>query len=211
MMLKTFSFLFLFFFFAVTENALAIKLPSDLAARFSASSGVPVEAQTFDVNARMINFSREQEEKVLSAVELIKKVVASEEFRDGVINKTYKGVRAFVDNGGLSNEEVYQRILHGAETLGGGGRNNTMDLELELYFERQNTIGYTFPNIVRIFMNKKYFNKFKPHQIADNMFHEWLHKLGFKHAVASTKGRRHSVPYSIGYLVKKLAKKYTQI
>ncbi len=211
MMLRTFTILFVFFFFAATENAQAFNSPSDIMSEVSASTGVPAEAQTFDVKATMINFTREQEDKVLEAIDLIKRVVSSDEFKDGVINNTYRGRRTFADNDGLSNEEIYQKILHGAETLSSSGRNNTMDLELELYYESANTIGYTFPNIVRIFMNRKYFNKFKPYQVADNLFHEWLHKLGFKHDVQSTNRRRHSIPYTIGYLVKKLAKRYTEI
>jgi hypothetical protein len=55
-------------------------------------------------------------------------------------------------------------------------------------------------------MNRKYFNKFRPYQVADNMMHEWLHKIGFSHAVKSTPERPYSVPYAVSYIVKGIAR-----
>jgi hypothetical protein len=83
-----------------------------------------------------------------------------------------------------------------------------MDVELELYQNTSNTIGYTYPHTSRIWMNSKYFNKYTPVQVADNLFHEWLHKLGFDHAIKYTLRRNYSVPYAIGYLMEELAHKH---
>lgn len=169
-------------------------------------SPVPTEALTFDVNAMMMNFSKTQAEKIHDASKLIKKVIASQEFKNRVLNFTYEGKKQFVDNAGLSNEQIYKKILLASEEMLPYGNNNVMDLELELYTDLEaNTIGYTYPDIVRVYMNTKYFNRFLPHQVADNMIHEWLHKLGFEHAVEPTPSRSSSVPYAIGYLVKELA------
>lgn len=172
------------------------------------SGRVPVLARTFDVHAKMKSFNKLQEEKVYLAIDLIKKVISSAEFRRKVLNKKYNGKKQFVDNKGLTNLQIYNKILQGAEKLNDFGKNNVMDLELELYFEENITIGYTYPNISTIYMNKKYFNKFKPHQVADNVFHEWLHKIGFAHSVENNDRRPHSVPYAVGYIVKALARKY---
>jgi hypothetical protein len=166
---------------------------------------IPPEARSFDVNVKLIGFSAEQKEKVSKAVELIKKVVASEEFRLRILNKKHKGKAFFVDSD-LSNEEIYSKILAGAEEVGDTSKNNRMDLEIKLYQDKSKTIGYTYPHIVRIYVNRKYFDKFQPHQVADNLFHEWLHKLGFKHSIKKNPDRAHSVPYSIGYMVKDLAR-----
>ena len=32
-------------------------------------------------------------------------------------------------------------------------------------------------------MNTKFMNSYTSNQVARNMMHEWLHKLGFKHAI----------------------------
>lgn len=164
-------------------------------------------AATFDAQINLRNFPQEQEAKVHEAVELIKKVVTSSEFKDRVLSHTYEGKKTYVDNKGFTNEQIYQLILDGSETLV-PGKNGRMDVELELFHQSSNTIGYTYPNTTRIWVNKKYFNKYTPVQVADNLFHEWLHKLGFDHALKYSKSRNYSVPYAIGYLVEELANKH---
>lgn len=165
-------------------------------------------ARSFRVRTTLIGFSPRQEQKVHAASRILRKIIRSDEFRDEVLNHHFEGKRAFADNQGLSNEEIYRRILEGSENQTTHGPNNTMDLELELYTDHDSiTIGYTYPSIVRIFMNRKYFNRFRPYQVADNMMHEWLHKIGFDHAVKNTSERAHSVPYAIGYIVKGIARR----
>jgi hypothetical protein len=174
------------------------------------SASVPETKRTeFDATIHMVNFPPSEEKKVLKAVELIKKVVASEEFKQRVLEHTYHGKKTFVDNLGLSNEEIYKKIIEGSEMLV-PGKNGKMDVELELYHQNTATIGYTYPNTTRIWMNIRYFNRYTPVQVADNLFHEWLHKLGFDHALKHSISRNFSVPYAIGYLVEELALKYYQ-
>lgn len=207
-MTRTFSFLFLFLFLAScgkggSGGSAGMSEVSDAEI---ASSVAPVQAQTFDINARMTGFDRDQESKIFEAFDLIKRVVATDEFKRRVLGHTYKGKKQYVDNGGHSNAEVYKAILNGAERLS-PSRNNTMDLELEVYTERNSVIGYTMPSIRTIFMNSKYLNSsgFKPNKVAMNLMHEWLHKLGFKHAQKNSPSRPHSVPYAVGYIMRDIA------
>lgn len=168
---------------------------------------VPSFAAVFDAQINMVNFPQEQEDKVHKAVALIKKVVSSPEFKDRILSHTFEGKKAFVDNKGLTNEQIYQLIIDGSETLT-PAKNGRMDIELALYQNSSSTIGYTYPNTTRIWVNTKYFNKYTPVKVADNLFHEWLHKLGFDHALKYSKDRNYSVPYAIGYLVEELAGKH---
>ena len=209
-MTRTFSFLFLFLFLASCgkggsggSNGAAELTDAQLA-----SDVAPVQAQTFDINAKLSGFDRDQEEKILEAFDLIKKVVASDEFKRKIIGKTYKGKKTFVDNGGFTNAQIYKKILEGAEKLT-PSKNNTMDLHLEAYRESANVIGYTMPSIKKVFVNTRYLDKasFKPNQVAMNLTHEWLHKLGFKHAQKNSPSRPHSVPYAVGYIMRTLASK----
>lgn len=165
--------------------------------------GVPTNATTFDTNLSLRKFSADQEDKVLEAAELIRQVVASEEFKDAVLNHTYNGQKTFVDSQGLTNAQIYNKFLQGAEKLT-PAKNNAMDVELELYYENTTTIGYTYPNTRRIWMNTKYFDRYTAAQVAGNLTHEWLHKLGFGHASSSTASRPYSVPYAIGYIMVRL-------
>ncbi|HXH76277.1 MAG TPA: hypothetical protein VNJ08_15000 [Bacteriovoracaceae bacterium] len=167
---------------------------------------VPTLALTFETEVKMIDFSRDQEEKVEKALDLIKQVIASEAFKRGILNKTYMGQKRFKDNDGLSNLKIYNKILEAAERLI-PSKNNQLDVELELYLDnRSPALAYTFTHVKRIWMNKKFFNNFEPYQVAGNIFHEWLHKLGFKHGVKASSSRKHSVPYAVGYLVRDIAR-----
>jgi hypothetical protein len=169
---------------------------------------VPNSALSWKADVRFLNFNEEQEEKVRKAIAIIRKIIVSEEFRDRVVNYTYEGKKTFVDNNGLTNEQVYETILKGAEKMGDTSENNTLNVELELYNSKTTTIGYTYPSTTRIWMNTKYFDKYTPIKVSDNLMHEWMHKLGFNHAITWTSSRDHTVPYAIGYLIEELAAKH---
>lgn len=209
-MTRTFSFLFLFLFLASCgkggSGGGGMANLSD--AQLESSGSAPVQAQTFEINADMSGFDREQEEKIYQAFDMIKRVVASDEFKRRVLGHTYKGKKQYVDNGGYTNAQVYKAILEGAEKLT-PSRNNAMDLQLTTYTESNIVIGYTMPSIRTIYMNTKYLNRsgFQPNQVAMNLTHEWLHKLGFKHAQNNSASRPHSVPYAVGYIMRDLAAK----
>lgn len=165
------------------------------------------DAEDFDANIKFNNFDAEEQAKVEKAIEIIKKVVKSEEFKQRVLNFSYNGKKEFVDNNGLTNAQIYQKILEGAETLN-PTVNHTMDLELELYYSSKSTVGYTYPDVLTIYMNTKFFDSYEPYEVSDNIFHEWTHKLGFDHAASYSESRDYSVPYGLGYLVEELGKKY---
>ncbi len=211
-MTKTFSLLFLFLFLASCGKGGSGGGSGSNAANLTdadimSSEVAPVEAQTFEINAKLSGFNREQEEKIYTAFELIKKVVASDEFKEKVLSKTYNGKKDYIDTKD-SNATVYKKILQGSEMLTPGS-NNSMDLQVKAYRESANVIGYTKPSIKTIYMNTRYLDKssFAPNQVAMNLTHEWLHKLGFKHASSRTASRPHSVPYAVGYIMRALAAK----
>jgi hypothetical protein len=161
----------------------------------------------FNSNVQFFNFDTSDEDKVNSALAMIKKVVLSPEFKARVLNFAYNGKKEFVDNGGHTNEQIYQKLLDGNEDLK-PDIDHTMDLELEIYYSRSKTVGYTYPDGLRIWMNRKYFDKFTTVEVAGNIFHEWTHKLGFDHAFRYSPSRDYSVPYGLGYLMEELGKQY---
>jgi ssRNA-specific RNase YbeY (16S rRNA maturation enzyme) len=170
-------------------------------------AAVPTLAMTFDTNVTPLGTTSAQEAKIQAAEIKIKHVVGTDEFRSAVLNHTYNGKKTFVDNRGLTNAQIYQRILDAAETLQ-PKKNNTMDMGVKLYYQNSNVVGYTTPSIKFINMNTKYFNKYTSSGVSHNMMHEWLHKLGFGHAVNYSISRNYSVPYAIGNIMGKLALKY---
>lgn len=210
-MTKTLSFLFFLLVFVACGKSgggsgSGSKGDSVSSNEVSVGAPVPSAALNFDVNLKLDNFNAEQEDKILIAADLIKKVVGSEEFKDAILNHTYNGKKTFVDNGGKTNAQIYAAIIEGSETLR-PGTDNKMDLDLEVFTRADDTVGYTFPNAIKVWMNSKFLNKNSAANVTTNMMHEWLHKLGFKHSSERTAARPYSVPYAVGYLVARLAQK----
>lgn len=166
---------------------------------------VPTRATTFQTNVEILKATSSQKVKIEAAQELIKAVIATDEFREAVINHTYGGKKTYVDNGGYTNEEIYEKILDGAESLN-KIEDNEMDLEVETYYSFSSTVGYTYSNTPKIYMNTKFLDSYNATQVSRNMIHEWLHKLGFKHASSYSTSRDYSVPYAIGEIMGRIAK-----
>lgn len=152
------------------------------------------------VNLVMRNFTSEQERKMLDAVERIKIVINSMDFKDRVLAHTYNGKRTFVDNNDMTNEEIYQKIMDGAEILL-PKVDEFMEVDVTMYYKRSSTVGYTYPDTTRTWVNSRFFNGYTPGQVAANVTHEWTHKLGFGHDFKSTPSRPYSVPYAIGTII----------
>ncbi len=169
--------------------------------------GVPFEASLFQANVNLTDFDSADEAKLMKAIAIIKKVIRLAKFKEQVINFTYNGERAFVDNEGFTNEEIYQKLLDGSEELR-PEVDHEMDLDLELYYSSSSTVGYTYPSGLRIWMNTKFFDDYTPSQVARNVFHEWTHKLGFSHSSSYSVRRKSSVPYALGSLMEELGKQY---
>lgn len=168
-----------------------------------ADGELPDEALSFNTNLRLVNFSATQTRKIEDAARIIREIIATKAFRNAVLNYQVNGVKSFANNNGLTNQQIYDRILIASETLY-PLKNNTLDAEIELYYENSNTIGYTYASVDRIWMNTRYFDSYTSAQVAANLMHEWLHKLGFTHDFASTSMRPHSVPYAVGYMIRDL-------
>jgi hypothetical protein len=168
---------------------------------------VPYEASLFEADVVLNKFDSHDEVKVRKAISIIKEVIRTQEFKDRIINFTYNGKKQFVDNEGLTNTEIYQKLIDASEELR-PGIDHKMDLELELYYSSRNTVGYTYPSGLKIWMNTKYFDVYTPSEVAGNVFHEWTHKLGFGHDSRYSVSRDSSVPYAVGYIMEELGKKF---
>lgn len=169
---------------------------------------VPTQALSFSTNVKYLEgFAASDEDKYDQAVSIVKKVVATEAFRTKVLNHMWNGSKKFADNNGLTNAQIYQSILDAAEKLS-PKKNNTMDVGVKLYYNSNNVVGYTNPSITYINVNTKYFDSYDANEVAGNLFHEWLHKVGYGHDSSVTAKRPYSVPYAVGYMIRDLGKKF---
>ncbi len=167
---------------------------------------VPTLAETFATNVFMYNGTSSQRAKIDLAEQKLREVIQSEEFKNRVINFTYNGTKKFVDNNGLTNTQIYYKILKAAEKLL-PVIDNELDLNIKTYYSSSSTVGYTSSNINYINFNTKYLNSYSLSATAKTMMHEWLHKLGFGHAYYYSTSRNYSVPYGIGKIMSDLAAK----
>ena len=167
----------------------------------------PKLAQTFTTDIYIYNAPSSIRSKLYQAEQKIKDVIRSEEFKNRVLNFTYGGKKRFVDNNGLTNSQIYYKILYGAERLS-PTRDNEMDLKIKTYYQNSSTVGWTTPSSSYINMNRRFLYKYTSNEAAKTMVHEWLHKLGFSHSRYYSTSRNYSVPYGIGKIIMELATKY---
>src|SRR5690606_20888567 len=143
---KTFILLFTFLFLASCGKKGGGSSDSQMAEiseeQVSAETVAPTQAQTFEIHSSVSGFSKTEEAKIHKAFELIKKVVASDEFKKRILNKRHNGKKKFFNNNGLSNAQIYNKFLEGSEVLS-PGKNNAMDLDIRAYRTDALVIGYT--------------------------------------------------------------------
>lgn len=147
----------------------------------------------------LIGFTFEQKTKHRTAQRLLETVVNSWEFRQELLGMKLTSTK------GMSNAKIYELILNGSEVLS-PEIDNEADISVHAYNEHRikgKVIGYTLPDTETTWINLYFFDGFSYDEIACNLFHEWLHKLGFTHTSANEKT---SVPYALGYLIKRLVK-----
>jgi hypothetical protein len=163
----------------------------------------PVQGQQLGINIIKQNFNEQQTTKMDDAIERLLIVINSEEFKEKVLAHTFNGERTFSLNNGLTNEEIYEQIMSGIEVLN-KELDYEMDVDVTLYYKAGSTVGYTYANTNRTWINSKFFNGFRPSQIVANVTHEWTHKIGFGHTSNNSPSRPYTVPYGIGSIISDL-------
>lgn len=147
-------------------------------------------------------------ERIQNSLPIMEAIVNSEEFKREVIGYVGSdGKRSYTSNNGLSNEQIYSFLMQGKELLGGNETLGEMNFNVERYSRWwSKVIAYTTPgknDWIRV--NGRFYSNFGEAEISSNLVHEWIHLAGFYHDSA----RDHdSVPYAVGYIVEKLAKKF---
>lgn len=124
----------------------------------------------------------------IEALEAIDKVAHSSCFAEKWLNSDLD----LTQTNNMSREESLRYIL-----------TTPVKINLEAYRDNSGkVIGYTYTSSDTIWFNRKYHDNFTTCEKASNLFHEAMHKLGFKHDMSATKKRPYSVPYMGGSIMK---------
>jgi hypothetical protein len=155
------------------------------------------------INSRK-GFSLVQIAKHDQACRLLEYVLNSVEFYEELMKREMEWRYRKVDGSliNYTNKELYDLIMTGSDQFN-VEPDGDIDVSVELYYKNNKVIGYTNDRTIWTWLNEKFFNSFSLAEIAMNLIHEYLHKLGFDHRNAK---HHSSVPYSIGYLVRDLIK-----
>lgn len=151
------------------------------------------------------------------AIVALEQVLNSEEFKQGVLTGS------FIRTEGLSNQQLYDRIMGAHETQGPGGQDNVVDLRVRTLRVdgdesrwKDNCEGSTIgidgngDGVTAICPNKleAWANQNRIDQLAGHYAHEYMHILGFSHynRLRGQAWREKTFVYKIGNLVVRLVK-----
>lgn len=158
--------------------------------------------KVFTVNIKDTNYTAKQKTNLKAAAKIIEAVMNSREYKELVLSHTNKkGAKLFDSNRGLSNQQIYDKLFKGAESLI-PAVDYEMDLTVTMYYSwYSKVVGWTNGKIMTVHTNSKYHNKYTACSIASNLIHEWTHKMGFDHVSASSS---YSVPYAHNSILRSL-------
>lgn len=160
------------------------------------------------------NMTTSQSQKLDQAVTVLNQVLNGPDFKDRILNFTYNGQKAFVQNNGMSNQQVYDFLMSGAEQYPVvTPANDLADVNLTIYYPPfwkafSSAVAFTSESDPYLHIYNRYYNKASIPEISNTIIHEWTHKMGFDHDFNSTAQRPYSVPYAVGTIVNDLVVKF---
>jgi hypothetical protein len=147
-----------------------------------------------------------QFDRLTNAFLIVEAVVNSQAFKEKVIGYINgRGKRQYQSNNKLTNEQIYLKLMEGRELLT-PETPGVANMYVSKYYENSRTVGHTYPGSRKwIYVNWNFYSWYEVPAMAENLFHEWVHVMGFYH---SRRNDYDSVPYAIGRIVGELAAKY---
>lgn len=154
---------------------------------------------TFEIKTR--NFTKKEIARLDEAKALLQMIVNHQLFKQELLRADFSGETSDWKN--KTNQEIYDHFMNGAETLQPES-NGQADIDLTIFNPKPwtSTVGYTYRNTVRQWINRKFFWSLKIWGVMGNIVHEWGHKLGFQHDYKRTKRRPFSICYQLNAIIK---------
>lgn len=182
---------------------------------------IQAEHNDFKVTVQVTGYNDDELEMLESATTLMARAIGDPMFKEYCLNysyeitkykwtwsgkktwkETYKG---FYGTEGLSQFQVYEKIIKGQELLSGDGEDNEADIYLGIdRSDKPGVLGYSYSSSIWQYIYSRVFREYGVNTVAGNLCHEWCHKMDFHHYSSSTPSTRkkHTTPYAVGYYVK---------
>jgi len=157
---------------------------------------VPIRKEII-IDIKPLNYSEQEKIKLSIAVDLLSKIVNSEEYKQRVIHTNFPETR-------FDGYGVYHRVMSCRE-LSSFEDDNAMSFYVSMYNRENDIIGWTTFDANIVYTNRYYHSWYTPCQVAANLMHEWMHQLGFDHDDSKDwdiKGK--TVPYAHNDIVMEL-------
>ena len=142
---------------------------------------------------KMVDATAQERIKFKKAMALFEECANSEEFKEAVLDAYME------EKDGYSNEQIYQMLMSGVDDFD-EMEDGEVDVFISFYYEDSGTLGYTYPNTFKTWVNRKFFRHFTLGDMAGNVLHEAMHNLGLDHTDANPD----SVPYVYGDIMTRL-------
>ena len=146
---------------------------------------------------KLDNFTDEEAVRIKLALYALGPVLSSDILRKKVLMSTFTETRGF------TNEGLLNTLLSGKD---GKDKEADYDVDIEItgYRKKSRTIGYTYLNHYKSWLNKYHLSRMSPQRICGHVMHELFHRLGWSH-----KGKHStSVPYRMGKLIQEAYVEY---
>jgi hypothetical protein len=166
----------------------------------------PARALTLKISDRD-NLTAAQSRKLDQAIAITNQVINGPEFKSRVLAFKYLGKSGFAQANGLTNAQVYDILMSGAEIFPKKtGADQVADMLVTIYTPPwyksfSSAVAFTSTSDAYLHIYNKYYNSSALSDLSATLMHEWTHKLGFDHDFNSTARRPFTVPYGVGTIV----------
>ena len=154
---------------------------------------------TFKIDHK--NFTPKEIKRLEEARVNLETICNSELFRDKFLAADFHGETSIWKY--KTNKEIYIHFMSGAEVLQ-PELDGEADIDLTIFNPKPwtTTVGYTYANTIKQWINRKFFWALKIWGVMGNIVHEWGHKLGFGHDYKRTARRPFSICYQLNRIIK---------
>lgn len=121
-----------------------------------------------------------ESDRVSAAVIKVNETIAGACFRKEMVSMS------LIQTEGRTPEQVVDHLA-----------SSQIQVETQKYWTIRRVLGYTLPNVNKIWLNSRYMMKWNVCDTASLLAHESSHKVGYSHDYKPTSRRPMSVPYSL--------------